>query len=297
MRSHPEGIAAVVLDGILPATDTFIPSFNRNTLHGIKELIRDVQRTGPARRAFPGFGRTYWELLRRLRTKPLFMDNGFKVTIDDFQDGIQGLLQSPERIRYIPLLVTSIAARRNGDFVRRYLTFSESFRDFALGMYLSTLGTDWNQPDWLALTKRTDAKLRPIVFRQANSASSLAVVYATRAWNVPYAPRATRTPLGSSIPTLLFSGQMEAQTPFNGASIVAAGLPRSIQLFFPRSGHITGFTAGPAMQALVQFVDNPASAPVYSLASLKRSRFYATIPPPTPKDRFAAPDPSFRFVR
>ena len=297
MRSHPAGIAAVVLDGVLPAADTFIPPFNRNTLHGVRELIGDVRRTGPARRAFPSFGRTYFDLLRRLRTRPIFLDNGFKVTLDAFQGGIIGLLQSPERIRYIPLLVRSIASRSHGDFVQRFLSFQEGPHDFALGMYLSTLGADWNQPGWLALTKETDSRLRPQIFRRTNTPGSVEVVLATRKWNVPYAPQATRTPLASSIPTLLFAGEMEAQTPFRGAEIVAAGLPNSFTLFFPRSGHITGFTPGPALQALVQFADAPDRRPVYSLAGLKRPNFYATTVPATGRDRLAPPEPGFRFVR
>jgi pimeloyl-ACP methyl ester carboxylesterase len=294
MRSYPAGIASVVMDGVLPASDTFIPNFNHNALHGLNALFRDVRRTRAANLAFPNFSRTYFELLRQLHRRPLRMDDGFKVTIDDFQNSIEALLQSPERIRLIPLLTTEIAARRGSAFVKRYLDFSEGPRDFAFGMYLSVLGTDWNQPDWLNLTLRADASLRPIIFRQANSRSSLSVVFGVQAWQVPYLPQATRTPLHSTIPTLLLAGEMEAQTPFNGAGTVAAGLPNSFTLMFPRSGHITGFTKGPALQALLQFVANPTARPVYSLASLRRPKFYATVIPPQTKSREA--EPPLRFL-
>jgi pimeloyl-ACP methyl ester carboxylesterase len=296
MRSHPTGIAAVVLDGVLPATDTFLPRFNQNTLHGLNALFRDVQKTGPARRAFPNFSRTYFQLLTQLRKRPLRMDDGFKITLDDFQGTISALLQSSERIRVIPLLVTEIAARRGSDFVRRYFNFSEDRRDFALGMYLSTLGTDWNQPNWRDLTRRADSKLRPIVFRKANAPSSLSVLFGVQAWQVPYLPQATRNPLSSTIPTLLLSGDMEAQTPPDGAKVVAARLPNSFVLNFPRSGHITGFTPGPPMNALVQFVNNPSARPRYSLASLKRANFYATkVPEKTARDRES--ERPLRFLR
>ena len=69
------------------------------------------------------------------------------------------------------------------------------------------------------------------------------------------------------------------------ARTVAAGLPNSFTLEFPRSGHITGFTKGPALQALLQFVNNPVAKPRYSLASLRRSNFYATTIPPQSKSR------------
>jgi len=294
MRSHPAGIASVVMDGVLPAADTFIPNFNHNTLHGLNALFRDVRHTRAANLAFPNFSRTYFKLLQQLHSRPLRMDDGFKVTIDDFQNTIQALMQSPERISLIPLLTTEIAARRGSDFVKRYLDFSEGPRDFALGMYLSVLGTDWNQPDWLSLTQQADSTLRPIVFRQANARSSLSVVFGVQAWQVPYLPQATRTPLHSTIPTLLLAGEMEAQTPFNGASVVAAGLPNSFLLMFPRSGHITGFTKGPALQALLQFVANPTARPVYSLASLRRPKFYATTIPPQTKSREG--EPPLRFL-
>jgi len=294
MRSHPAGIASVVMDGVLPASDTFIPNFNHNALHGLNALFRDVRRTPAANRAFPNFSRTYFKLLRQLHSRPLRMDDGFKVTIDDFQGSIEALLQSPERIKLIPLLTTEIAARRGSDFVKRYLDFKEGPHDFALGMYLSVLGTDWNQPDWLNLTVQADSRLRPIIFRQTNARSSLSVVFGVQAWQVPYLPQATRTPLQSTIPTLLLAGEMEAQTPFNGASIVAAGLPNSFTLMFPRSGHITGFTKGPALQALLQFVANPTARPVFSLASLRRPNFYATTIPPQTKGR--EEEPPLRFL-
>jgi pimeloyl-ACP methyl ester carboxylesterase len=294
MRSHPTGIAAVVIDGVAPATDTFIPHFNSNTLHGLNALFKDVKHTAPARRAYPAFSRTYFKLLKRLRSRPLRMSDGFKVDIDSFQGTIIGLLQSSERISLIPLLTTEIAAQRGSSFVRRYLGSGSGAHDFSYGMYLSVLGTDWNQPDWLTLTQQGDATLRPSVFRQANAPGSLSVVYDVKAWKVPYLPQATRTPLVSDIPTLLLAGKMEAQTPPDGANIVAAGLSRSFNLLFPRSGHITGFTPGPAMQALIQFVDNPAAKPVYSLASLRKPTFYATKIPPMRRDR--AEERPFRFM-
>jgi pimeloyl-ACP methyl ester carboxylesterase len=280
MRSHPAGIAAAVMNGVVPPTDTFIPTFNRNTLHGVNALFQDVASTPAARASFPNLSRTYFQLLKRLRTRPLRMDDGFKVTLDDFQGSVQGLLQSPERIRLLPLLITEIADQRGSDFVRRLLDFSDGPRDFAIGMYLSVLGTDWNQPGWLELTRRTDAKLRPFAFRQAFAPYSVGIVRGVQFWNVPYRPLATRNPLQSPVPTLLLAGKMEAQTPPNGAKIVGAGLPAAFVLTFPRSGHITGFTPGPALNAVVQFVNNPFAKPRYSLASLTRKNFYATSIPP-----------------
>ncbi len=285
MRSFPEGIAAVALCGILPATDTFIPNFNRNTLHGLNALFKDVRQNGPARRAFPDFSRTYYDLLTRLNRGPISFGPSFRITIDDFQGTIQALLQSSERIKLIPLLVAEITARHDTPWLRRYFSFSSGPRDFAYGMYLSVLGSDWNQPDWLQLTKKSDATLTPAIFRRANAPASVSVVAGVRAWKVPYNPLSTRDPLVSDIPTLLLRGQMEAQTPYDGGVVVGKGLSTKYEFLFPRSGHITGFTPGPSLSALVQFADDPTRRPSVSLASLKVNNFYLTQIPPSERDR------------
>lgn len=297
MRNHPEGIAAVVINGVLPATDTFIPRFNKNSLHGLNALFKDIRANGPARRAFPSFSRTYFKLLERLKKGPVLIEWDFKITLGDFQRTIQGLLQSSERIRVIPLLVSEIVAKRDSSWLRFYLQRRGGGNfDFSYGMYLSTLGTDWNQPNWLELTKRFDRTLKPEIFRQTNAPDSLYVISDVRSWNVPYAPEDTRTALTSDIPTLLLAGAMEAQTPPNGANTVARGLSRAYNLFFPRSGHITGFTPGPALQALVQFANNPQKKPVYSLAPLKRNNFYLTKVPASMKRAGEASERPLKFM-
>lgn len=294
MRSHPAGIAAAVLDGILPPRNTFIPDFNADTLHGLKALFRDVRRNGPARRAFPNLERTYFDLLRKLKRGSIVLSRGFRVTLDDLQGTVQARLQSTKRIATIPLIIREVAARRDSAWLRKRFQWHDGPRDFADGMYFSTLGTDWNQPNWLALTRAANTRLQPDVFRAANAQSSLSVVYITQFWGVPYNPLATRTPLASSIPTLLLTGEMEAQTPPDGGDEVAKTLTNRYNLFFPRSGHITGFEAGPPMSALVQFVNDPTRRPAYSLAPLKRNKFYLTgIPTTAARDLDDEPEEKF----
>ena len=119
----------------------------------------------------------------------------------------------------------------------------------------------------------------------------MGLVRGVNIWGVPYRPLVTRDPLVSDIPTLVIDGQMEAQTPFGGGATVAARLSRSLLLTFPRSGHGTGFTAGPAMQAILQFIADPTRRPAYSLASLKRNDFYLTrIPDGSPRSRVESED-------
>ncbi len=294
MRNHPAGIAAVVMNGILPPRNTFIPDYNANALHALDELFKDVRRNGPARRAFPNFERTYFALLKELKRGPIEIGRDFKVTLDQFQSAVRARLQSTNRIATIPLIVREVAARRDSAWLRKRFKFVSGPRDFADGMYFSTLGADWNEPDWLRLTREANARLEPPIFRATNGPSSLSLVFITQFWGVPYRPLATRTPLASDIPTLLLSGQMEAQTPAGGGDEVAATLSHCYNLHFPRSGHITGFEAGPPMSALIQFVNDPSRRPAYSLAALRRHNFYLTeIPRTTKRDLDGERDEKF----
>lgn len=282
MRSFPGSVACAILNGVDPAETNFVVEANRNGRHGLGELFRDVQRTPSARRAFPRLARTYFTLLRRLERRPIRID-GIVITSGTVQGLVLGYLQTPQRIRLIPLLITQIAREKSSPWLRKQFTPTGPPipRSFSSGMYNSIVGTQYASPGWVAQTREADATLGPRVFRESNSLAIMGLIRGVDIWGVPYHPRATRDPLVSNIRTLVLDGQMEAQTPFHGGATVASRLSRSYLLTFPRSGHGTGFTSGPAMQAILQFIADPTRRPTCSLAALTRRDFYLTRVPGT----------------
>lgn len=277
-RQFPENLRCVVLSGVLPADSTFIPAFNRNTRHGLGALFRDVARDRWASRRFPDLARRYFRLLRTLQADPLVLDSGATLTPALLQSRMQAWLQDPQTIRLIPLIIEEAEARRT-DWLPRHIgggataaRESALNRGTAFGMYLSVLGTDWNQPGWLRATQA--GRIEPPILQELLQPVAVQVATLVGAWNVPYRPRRTRDQLFSTVPTLLLNGKMEAQTPPNGGQTVARTLLHRYNYTYPRSGHGTGFTAGPALDAMLDFIADPTRAPRFNLRPLLRPRFY-----------------------
>lgn len=285
LRRYPSSLRAVVMSGNSPATDPFIPTSLQIQRQGIEALFRDVQRTRPARRAFPRLKSRFYALVRRLDRSPVKLrlkntDTGKleSVTIDgsEFLGTVSELLQTTRTIRYLPLLVTQLERREYGSLVARFFApYDELRRENPFGMYLSVLGTDFAAPGYLRATERGILATRNPTLISALGGEYYQLAQLIVAWNVPYRPGSTRTLPMSSVPTLLVNGRMDAQTPANGGAIIARGLSNATNYVYPRIGHGVGFVAGPDMRAAAAFIRNPSARPAYSTAGLTGRNFYA----------------------
>jgi hypothetical protein len=160
-------------------------------------------------------------------------------------------------------------------------------RDFAFGMYLSVVAHDLFPPAARPQAIQQVLALPGSAFKAMTRYTVSRLTRAVDAWPVAYDPTAIHPPFNSNIPTLLVQGEMDAQTPPTGGTDAARllGLQRAFVLTFPRSGHGTGATTGPAFDAIRQFYARPERRPTVSLAPLRGRHFYLTSFPTAAKAR------------
>jgi pimeloyl-ACP methyl ester carboxylesterase len=289
LRIDSANLRAVVMGGNSPATDPFLPTTLAIERDGIEALLADVARTPAARRAFPSFRQRFYALVSRLNASPVHLrlrniDTGRKegVTLDGgkFLDTIVEMLQRTQTLRLIPLMVRQLEQRNYGGLVARFFAPEKDLRvENPFGMYLSVLGSDFAAPGYVRATTRGVLGVHNRALAGAEGPLLIQLAQIVTAWNVPYTPGTTRTLPQSSVPTFLMNGRMDAQTPVTGGATIAAGLSNATNYVYPRSGHGVGLVEGPALDAAVEFVDDPSHAPRYTLANLRRPHFYAVSEP------------------
>ncbi len=299
MSDFPATLRSVVLSGTVPLRGwDFVPGNQLVQRDGLRALFRDVRRTPPARRAFPALASRYEEALARLLAKPVMVrKNGRLVRLDAFvfQSSLLGLLQVPQTIKYVPLFIETVWEKRYAD-AAPLLSVKAPVRErnFAFGMYLSVVAHDLFPPGSRKSALAQVAALPAGPFKAMTRYTVSRLTRAIGAWPVPYDRMAIRPPFGSPIPTLLVEGVMDAQTPPTGGADATRvlGLKNAFVLTFPRSGHGTGATAGPAFDAIRQFYARPDRRPAVSLAPLRGRHFYLTTFPSAARARaLKAPAP------
>jgi pimeloyl-ACP methyl ester carboxylesterase len=123
----------------------------------------------------------------------------------------------------------------------------------------------------------TAAQALPASLRSTFLPALLSALTECVAWHVPAVPATEKAPLRSTIPTLLLAGQIDPLTAPANAALIARGLPRSITLTFPHTGHgVTGTGPCPA-RIIAAFLDHPSTKPdTGCIAGMRRFQFMGT---------------------
>jgi pimeloyl-ACP methyl ester carboxylesterase len=96
----------------------------------------------------------------------------------------------------------------------------------------------------------------------------------------PAPPPVENEPLHSQVPTLLLSGEFDATTPPRYAEQAAATLDNAFVYTFPRATHATMFIGDCFFDVLLDFLDDPTTAPDISCLQERAKDFpwSATLP-------------------
>lgn len=96
-------------------------------------------------------------------------------------------------------------------------------------------------------------------------------------WTASRLPAAYRQPISSSIPTLLFSGEYDPLTPASWGDRVASGLENGHHFVVPRGGHVSVFQNFCAMEMVTAFLADPNAKPD---SQCLQDTFIDLLPPP-----------------
>jgi pimeloyl-ACP methyl ester carboxylesterase len=261
LKQHEPAVRSVVLDGVAPP-DMRLPLYMaRDGQRALDRLLDDCERdTAGCATAYPALRATVDSLWKQLAAKPHITfthpRTGKPVSVAVSQRLIATIvfqsLYSPEIAALLPQLLTDAA---HGNFQGMFaLAFSADLPKGAMseGMFLSVVCAE-DMPRISA-----DDIARETAGRFIGSA-----MFDTRMKPCEFWPKALvsadfYTPVVSSKPVLIFSGENDPVTPPSWGDHVAQSLPNSRHVVVPGAGHIT-LMRGCVRDLVGRFIDRAGS--------------------------------------
>ncbi len=257
MRRHGEQVRSAVLDGVAP-TDMAIPEhFGEDSQRALDKMLADCQRDPNCNKTFPDLEAKFYDLLDRLEQDPE------KVSLADPFSGeetttvmqreivatlVRAVLYNAELTSLLPLLIDRAYA---GDF-QPLITMSSAFdgieQKFSTGMLLSVLCSE-DFPRVAVETHPESFLKGALVERFRESCGN---------WPRGELPQGYHEPIGSEIPALVLSGDVDPVTPPRWGEQVAGHLSNARHVIVPGVAHGT-LAKGCVPELILEFV-NAASA-------------------------------------
>lgn len=256
MRDHPEGLRAVILDGVLP------PQVNRHEerpagfVLAVKTLIATCAADAECGARYPGLERSLQDMLDRAKQEPITVTvkhpldrYPVQMTISDsdLAGGLFDALYDADVVRALPFVIDQLA-HGNTEVATPLAQQNLDNRDRGTeGLYRSV--------ECAEEVPFNDEARRRAAFDADPLAQHLdrdePLVAGCDIWDVPAMPAIENQAVTSEIPTLITSGGFDPVTPPNWGALAAQGLSRHYRYDFPRMAH------GPVWQTWVD--DCPAS--------------------------------------
>ncbi len=250
MREYPSLVRSSVLDSALPLEVKAYNSIASGADYALGQLFEACAASSPCRSAYPNLEAVFYDVKTKLDEAPITVPStspgsatGIKMIIDGtrFQ---QAVLQALYSNILIPEIPKGIYAARFGDtaFLEAALAYRMGFLDPSLGGRLSQ-----NCPEQVYATSPSELEADLESFpntsafaRYSNLGSVETLFGICELWKAaPFQPE-NKSPLASSIPTLVFTGQFDPLSPDYLGEQLAGSLERATLVVFPGLGHASG---------------------------------------------------------
>jgi len=265
MRSQPDRLRTVILDGVVPPDLNFILQVARNTDRVFSEIIQTCDSDPECQSEYPDLENRFFSLVDELNQAPE------TVTIRDPETGesmkallngdalVEVLFQAfymPDAYATFPKLVANL---EEGDytFIRGILPLVALDRTLSEGMYFSVVCAE--DADFEA----TDAEVEGIrpYFAEGAASEMQSYLDACAIWRVNQLPAEVDDAVISAIPTLLLSGHYDPITPPNFAAVAAHGLENGYVFVDPTGSHGVAFDDPCLDNIIQQFLESPEREP------------------------------------
>jgi pimeloyl-ACP methyl ester carboxylesterase len=273
MRLDPAGIRSVVLDSALPLQRTAPFDILPQTAQAFATVFAACAADTPCAVAYPHVASVFEQVVARLNAHPVPMPilavgarglvpTGHQYPVpangETLVETAFGLLQGGAA-SMLPEMIFDLQKGDTTLFAQAYAA-TQSSLPFNAGTYLSVVcAEDAPYTSRQALT--TAARRLPASLRSTFLPALLDALTECAAWQVSAVLPAEKAPVHSVIPTLLLAGQIDPLTAPANATLIAQGLPKSITLTFPHTGHgVTGTGPCPA-RIIAAFLDHPGTKP------------------------------------
>jgi pimeloyl-ACP methyl ester carboxylesterase len=265
MRSYPEGLRSVILDGVVPPQLDTSVEVAQTVDRALGELFAACAADPACAASYPDLERVFFETIDALNKTPArvpLTDPETRKTYSAVIDGdslFDTVFQFLYQTDLLPALPQVIYAARAGDFglIQRILPQIAFDRTFSLGMYRTVNCAA--EPGFKADEIKLDG-VRPKVAEWAKRSGDFEE-RACAPWGVDPLPASAHQPVSSDVPTLLLSGRFDPVTPARFAEQVARTLPRSYSFTFGHSGHGAALAGECPVGIIQSFLDDPDAQP------------------------------------
>jgi pimeloyl-ACP methyl ester carboxylesterase len=260
MREHPEGIRAVFLDSVLPANVNFDEHGRSNMIRAIDAIFSDCEADPACSHAHPDVRKNFDALVSRLNAHPLEAtmksadgksDLAYRINGRNVFEAIEVLINDAQTIASIPALIdTAFAA----DYTSLKNALQQNIGEggYNWGARISVWCHDmapFNDPGAVA----REAARHPEMGGYPSTAVAPEVC---AAWHVTPAAADYAQPVTSPVPTLVYAGEYDPNTPPQWGMLTTQALPKATFVPFAGMTHGAGETRC-GWTLLRRFLDDP----------------------------------------
>jgi pimeloyl-ACP methyl ester carboxylesterase len=263
MKSHPQGIRAVILDSVFPPNaDTPVDEVYSVT-DALTQLFADCERDEYCRDNYPDLEAVFLETVQTLND-----DDSAPIYGDDLVFALSSAFSDTSLIPLIPYVIYEVSegnydaldeiSEEGGASRRLYQGGDEDFSD-SEGMYNAVICYDeYAEGDYDRVESAVVGNI-PVELEGALLQTTFDLTNVCSYWN----PRdaVDNSAVSSSIPTLILSGQYDVATPPRWAALTVRTLSNGYLFEYPGAGHSLLSGGECAINMTAAFLDNPGQAP------------------------------------
>ncbi|HEY6326369.1 MAG TPA: alpha/beta hydrolase [Candidatus Cybelea sp.] len=277
MRTDPEGVRSALLESVEPPDVPYDEMGNANLQRSLDVLFDACATDFKCARSYPDLRSSFARLVRNLDKRPI------EITVRDASGGnhqrpftgrnaVDTVYSELNDIAEIPNLPGVISSASKGRFSALATLAQDGLSPDSLswGMRYSVWCADGLPLDNPAIVDEQTHRAYPLFDGEISAAFNPAIC---SFWSVPPASTAEWLPLTSSIPTLIFAGEYDPNTPPAWGRRALRTLSNAFLYEFPGYSH-TPSRSECARQMTVAFFADPTKAPDSAcFARIKEPRF------------------------
>lgn len=260
LRSFPESLAGVVLDGVAPTAIQLPFNAERDASRALQKIFSQCESDAACKRAFPTLASSWQSLLTTLHTAPEIKilkhprtQAEHRVRVSDLliSSWVRMVLYSRDLAPLLPLAIDRASA---GDFSQLFAIAAIGSENISKGMSEGLHAAILCMEDYQQHKKiDTQGDPEPTLLKlpAAKQMAALCALYPEG-----QLPEGYFSTITSSVPTLLLSGNFDPVTPPNWAEQVYPSLSKSRHIVVPGGHHFVS-VLGCIPQLMTEFVKRP----------------------------------------
>jgi pimeloyl-ACP methyl ester carboxylesterase len=227
MRDHPQGIRAVVLDGVLTSRYDQFTDLIPNAWRALQQIFTDCAASPSCTARYPHLAQTFTRLLSQLQVHPAsfrvyssvqksyatatLTGVGLWTSLATYlmDSTVLPFVPQPTLAPLVPRLITDMAKGDFSDAVQYLEAIHFDQPSTQSGLMAASMVCSFNEAGNSPATIAASAKVLPASIRAGAVAYYASSLASCTAWDVPSIAAVNHTYFRSAIPTLLLSGRYD----------------------------------------------------------------------------------------